>query len=192
MKATPILAGANHRRYIRSPTRMLSLLAGGLVLMLTLFVHAAPASAVPGLTSDETTYVTLLQHYRIVPAPGHTWWDLAQTGHQIVADVRANLPAYQRAGRYLLTDEQYYGCELKYGFPAVICEEWISSAIVVFAPDLAPPPPVTPWSIIPDFVPWQTVYPDVYDHVHGGPTDITGPLPYPHQVFPVSEWQGMK
>lgn len=170
MKATPTVAGANHRRYISSPTRRLSPLAAGLMLMFAMLGHAltTPASATPGLTPEETTYVTLLKFFNIGPGPGKTILDLAKTGHTIAADLRSGIsPATEQWTLYQ-------------GNPNVSYNQWaqlITSAIVVFAPEQA--------SHIPDMDVWNSAYHDAYEYVHGGYVPHE-PQPYPNGP-PVSE-----
>ena len=120
---------------IRSPSRMLSLCAAGLVLVVAMLGHAvlaAPdASAVPGLTPDENSYVSCLAERDIGPAfaVGDTYYDLAEGGHRIAYDIRRGVdPVDEAYAIYKATN-----LSLNQSVWEVAC------AVAAFAPEMIPP-----------------------------------------------------
>lgn len=121
---------AAKRRPTRGPTRMLAILAAGLVLMLGLFGQAlTTAPSASAITQDEAAYISLLADEGIGPAPGYTWNDLVFSGHAIAYALRSGVHPVDMArtvyleSPYLTKDE------------AITV---VATAIVVFAPELVP------------------------------------------------------
>lgn len=122
----------------RELTAVLSTLAAGLVLVLAMVGHAllaAPdATATPGLTDQDVTYVQMLEQVGITPGAGHTDYDLALTGRNIVNDVRHGVSPLT------IANQLYYGNEITWYQAKFI----VVAALSVYAPDLLPPSAGTP------------------------------------------------
>lgn len=125
----------------RSPSRVLSLWAAGLVLMVAMLGHAllspAKATADPALTHDEWDYVSMLaEGYPaegipgIIPGPGGSLWQLAQGGHAIAYHLRSGVTVPDEADTIHRLDPDL---PYKAALWEVVC------AGVVFAPELVPP-----------------------------------------------------
>jgi hypothetical protein len=124
----------------RSPSRVMSLWAAGLVLMVAMLGHVLlsppKATAQPALTHEESEYVALLAKGDpaqgippIGPAPNGTLWHLAQGGRAIAADLRSGITVSNEANTIVKADPYL---TLKQALWEVVC------AMVVFAPELVP------------------------------------------------------
>ncbi|WP_197416032.1 DUF732 domain-containing protein [Mycobacterium sp. GA-1199] len=121
---------AARRRPTRGPTRMLAILAAGLVLMLGLFGQAlTTAPSASAITQDEALFISLLTEDGIGPRPGYSWNDLIFVGHAIAYDLRSG--ADLGAVTYeLWSDAPYLDME---GAAKVV-----AASVVAFAPELVP------------------------------------------------------
>lgn len=122
----------------RELTAVLSILAAGLALVLAMVGHAllaAPdATATPGLTAQDVTYVQMLAQVGITPGAGRTDYDLAMTGRNIANDVRDGVSPLT------ITNQLYYGNEVTWYQAKFV----VGAALAVYAPDMLPPSGGTP------------------------------------------------
>ena len=127
----------------RSPSRVMSLSAAGLVLMVAMLGHVLlsppKATADPALTHEESEYVSLLAKGDpadgvppIGPAPNGTLWQLAQGGHAIAADLRSGITESTEANTIAKADPYL---TYRQALWEVVC------AMVVFAPERVPTEP---------------------------------------------------
>ncbi|OBB64376.1 hypothetical protein A6B34_23785 [Mycolicibacterium monacense] len=130
MKTTELIVVANNPN-TRSPTRMLSLLAVGLVMVLSVLGHAlmsAPeASAVPAFSDEDRQYIELLADAGIDAR--RTYYDVALEGRQVANDVRWG------ASPLAIANDYYYGSDLTWYQAKYL----VTAAIVVYAPEMLPP-----------------------------------------------------
>ncbi|MGO9356040.1 MAG: hypothetical protein ACLP3C_36395 [Mycobacterium sp.] len=117
----------------RSPDRVLSLLAAGLLLVVAMLGHAllvAPeTSATCSLSAEDAAFVALLSEKAIVPSPGSTGCDLALGGHIAAYDIRHGVsPTAEVQVVYNKTNLTWDQSEW-----------YVAAAVVVFAPEMVPP-----------------------------------------------------
>jgi hypothetical protein len=118
----------DQRRQVRGHTRLLSLLAAGLVVVLSMFGPALmTAPTASALTGDEARYVSMLAEKGIGPVT--TYEALAYGGHTIAYDLRRGVNPVDEA-------DKIWKLNGSLSLDQAIWE--VARATVVFAPELAP------------------------------------------------------